>query len=179
MQTENPQCYLTMMQIDFLIELLTKVKAEGLTTCVDTNGGVFDKSNEEIIGKVDKLLNVTDLFLLDIKHIDSSMHRELTGVGNERVLDFANYLSSKGKAMWLRYVLVPTINDSKEILELWRDYASTLNNVEKIELLPYHRLAISKYESLGIEYKLSNIKEPTKEQIKFAEDILNNKGENK
>lgn len=168
-----------LMQIDFLIELLTRVKAEGLTTCVDTNGGVFDKFNEGIISKVDKLLDVTDLFLLDIKHIDSSMHRELTGVGNERVLDFANYLSSKGKAMWLRYVLVPTINDSEEILKSWRDYASTLNNVGKIEVLPYHRLAISKYESLGIEYKLSNIKEPTKEQIRFAEDILNNKGENK
>ena len=159
--------------------MLSKVKAEGFTTCVDTNGGVFDKSNSDMVNKIDKLLEVTDLFLLDIKHIDNSMHKNLTGKGNEMVLEFANYLSVKGKEMWLRYVLVPTINDSEEILRRWKEYANTLNTVEKIEVLPYHMLAISKYASLGIEYKLKNIKEPTKEQIKFAEDILIDKGENK
>ena len=97
---------------------------------------------------------------------------ELTGKENTAVLDFAKYLSSKGQPMWIRYVLVPTINDDDETLLAWKSFVDGLNMVEKIELLPYHRLAIEKYERLGIEYRLENVPEPTQEQIKHAKELL-------
>ena len=163
-----------LLQIDFLIELFERLKQEGLTTCIDTNGGIFNKDDEKLLIKIDKLLSVTDLVMLDIKHIDDQSHIRLTGKSNKNVLEFAKYLSSKNQDMWLRYVLVPTINDSKETITEWKKFADSLKNVKKIEVLPYHRLAIEKYEKLGIEYKLKDILEPTQEQIKLANDILNN-----
>lgn len=158
-----------LMQIDFVTELFYKVKEHGLTTCIDTNGGSFLTTKKE---KIDKLLSVTDLVMLDIKHIDEEPHKLLTGKSNKSTLEFAKYLSKINKDMWLRYVLVPTINESKEILEKWRDFAGTLQSVKKIEVLPYHTLAINKYKELGIDYKLKDISEPTQEQINFAKKIL-------
>lgn len=166
-----------LLQIDFLIELFKKVKEMGLTTCIDTNGGSFDKSNSIWIEKLEKLLDLTDLIMLDIKHIDDESHKALTGKSNKNILDFAKYLSDKNKDIWLRYVLVPTINDSKEILHKWKDFADSLQNVLNIEVLPYHRLAIEKYEKLGLEYRLKDIAEPTKSEISIAQEILNGKKE--
>lgn len=159
-------------QMDFLIELFEKIKAKGLTTCIDTNGGIF---SDNLLEKLDKLLNVTDLVMLDIKHIDEDSHVKLTGKSNKNVLEFANYLSKIGKDIWLRYVLVPTVNDDDETLMKWKKFADSLATVKKIEVLPYHRMAIEKYKSLGIEYSFENIPEPTKESIQKVEKILNNK----
>lgn len=158
-----------LLQIDFLIDLFEKVKKEGLTTCIDTNGSIYDKNNTE---KLDKLLSLTDLVLLDIKHIDDKDHKKLTGKSNTNTLEFARYLNLKSKDIWLRYVLVPTINDDIETLKKWKKFADTLDNIKKIEILPYHKLATTKYEKLGIDYPLKNIKEPTKEDIEKAENIL-------
>ena len=166
-----------LLQIDFLIQLFTEVKKEGLTTCIDTNGGVFDKNNEALLDKIDQLLEVTDLVMLDIKHIDDEAHTKLTGKSNKSVLEFAKYLSEKKKDVWLRYVLVPTINDSDDIVLEWKAYADSLKNVKKIEVLPYHRLAISKYEKLGIEYPLKDIVEPTIADIQRIEKLLKIKKE--
>lgn len=164
-----------LLQIEFVKELFEKVKSEGLDTCIDTSGVVFDKNNPEIIEKINSLLDVTDLVMLDIKHIDSAKHKLLTGKGNENVLDFARHLSDSGKDMWLRYVLVPSINDAESTILEWRDFASSLNTVKKIEVLPYHRLAVSKYKALGIPYRLENIPEPTREQVLCVDKLLNNK----
>lgn len=164
-----------LLQIDFLIELFTRVKNEGLTTCIDTNGGVFDKSNLKLMQRLNLLMSVTDLFMVDIKHIDNDEHIKLTGKTNTNVLEFTQYLDSNDKSIWLRYVLVPTINDSKDTLLRWKEFAEGLKNLKKIEVLPYHRLAIEKYNKLGIEYRFKDILEPTKEQIIEVEKILNNK----
>lgn len=154
-----------LLQIDFLIELFEKVKAKGLTTCIDTAGSIFDKNNPVLVDKIDKLLTLCDLVMLDIKHIDSDKHRELTGIANDNVLDFARYVDSKNVNMWLRFVLVPTINDSDGIIDRWKSFANSLKSVSKIEVLPYHKLGIDKYKKLGIEYRLKDIPEPTKELI--------------
>ena len=161
-----------LLQIDFVTELFKRVKEEGLETCVDTSGSIFNQNNKEVISKIDKLLEVCDLVLLDIKHIDNQKHVDLTGKPNENVLDFAKYLSDKNKKVWLRYVLVPTINEDEETLLLWKSFANSLKNVEKVEILPYHTLALEKYKKLGIEYRLNGVLEPTKEQIEKAKKIL-------
>jgi len=162
-----------LMQVDFVIELFEKVHNLGLNTCIDTNGSL-DLIGEE---KLEKLCNVCDLFMLDIKHISDDKHINLTGKSNKNVLDFAKYLSDKNKDTWLRYVLVPGINDDDETLVKWREFADGLNNVKNIELLPYHRLAIEKYKKLGIEYKLKDTLEPTKEMITKAKKLLRIEGE--
>lgn len=166
-----------LLQMDFLIELLGRAKSEGLDTCIDTSGAVFDSKDEAFMSRLDKLIEVCDLFMLDIKHIDEDRHKWLTGKSNKNILEFAKYLDSKGKDMWLRYVLVPTINDDEATLRKWKEFARTLKSVSKIEILPYHRLAVAKYEALGIKYRLEGIPEPTTEQVKCADMILNDKGE--
>lgn len=161
-----------LLQIEFITELFTKVKELGLNTCLDTCGSVFNKDDKSVVEKFDKLLNVCDLVMLDIKHINNEKHIELTGKENTAVLNFAKYLSDKGQPMWIRYVLVPTINDDDKTLLEWKSFVDGLNMVEKIELLPYHRLAIEKYERLGIKYRLENVPEPTQEQINHAKEIF-------
>lgn len=158
-----------LLQIDFVTELFSEVKKLGLHTAIDTSGSVFNINN---LTKINTLMEVTDLVLLDIKHIDNEKHIKLTGKSNKNVLEFARFLSDIDKDVWLRYVLVPTINNDEETLFEWREFADTLNNVRKIELLPYHNLAISKYKKLGIEYPLKDIKIPNKEEINKAKKIL-------
>lgn len=161
-----------LLQIDFVIELFKLAKEHNLTTCLDTSGSIFDRKNKSIISKIDTLLEHTDLVLLDIKHINDEKHKMLTGHSNQNVLDFAQYLSDKNQDTWLRYVLVPTINDDEDTLLEWKKFANTLNNIKNIEILPYHSMAIDKYKNLGIEYKLKNIPEPTNEQITIAKNII-------
>lgn len=158
-------------QIDFVTELFTKVKEHGLSTCVDTSGATFNR-NETTLKKMDKLLDVCDLVMLDIKHIDSAKHEALTGKGNENILDFAKYLAKKNKDTWIRYVLIPSITDDEKDMFSWANFVGTLKNVKKIEVLPYHTMGVGKYAELGIEYRLNGVKEPTKEEIEKAEKIL-------
>ena len=161
-----------LLQIDFVIELFTLAKENGLNTCLDTSGSIFEKDNAQIVSKIDRLLEVCDLVMLDIKHIDSNKHQKLTGFGNENVLSFAKYLSEKGKDMWLRYVLLTGFNDSEEDLVNWKNFADTLNNVKNIELLPYHTLGVQKYKELGIPYRLEGVETPSKENKIKARQIL-------
>ena len=164
-----------LLQIDFVIELFEKVKSIGLSTCIDTSGILFNINNVEFKNKVDKLLEFCDLVMLDIKHIDNDSHHKLTGHGNENILEFAKYLSDKNIPVWIRHVLVPGINEDELTLKRLRDFIETLNNVEKIEILPYHTMGIPKYKELGIEYLLEGVNPPTNEQIFIANKIL--KGE--
>lgn len=161
-----------LLQINFVTELFQLAKANELTTCLDTSGSIFNISDQESLTKLDKLLKYTDIVMLDIKHIDNDKHINLTGHSNRNVLEFAKYLSAHNIDTWLRYVLVPSINDDEHTLRKWKNFANSLNNIKKIEILPYHRLAIEKYQKLGIEYKLKDILEPTHEQITIAENIL-------
>ncbi len=158
-----------LLQMDFVLELFMELKQEGIHTCLDTAGVLFNENNKS---KFEQLINVTDLVLLDIKHIESEKHKFLTSHTNENVLNFAKFLNLNNVPMWVRCVLVPTINNDEKSLKGLKDFLNTLNNVEKIEILPYHTLGVEKYKKLGIDYKLKDVKAPTKQEIEFATKIL-------
>lgn len=159
-------------QIDFVIELFTLLKKDGLHTCCDTSGIYFDENNPEILAKYDRLLEVCDLFLLDIKHISENKHKDLTGLSAKKPQAFAKYLDSHHKPMWVRHVLLDGYTNNVEDLEKTRAFIDTLHNVEKIEVLPYHTMGITKYEKLKIEYPLKDVEAPSKEDIQRAKEIL-------
>ena len=161
-----------LLQIDFIIELFTILKAKGIHTCVDTSGFTFRKDNEAVVEKHKKLLSVTDLFLLDIKHIDDEACKKLTGQSNENTLAFAKFLNDNGKKMWIRQVLVPNVTDKEEDLKTLRAFIDTLETVEKVEVLPYHTMGVVKYEKLGIEYPLKDVSAPSKERVLYAKELL-------
>ena len=117
-------------------------------------------------------MKYTDLVLLDIKHIDSDAHKQLTGWKNENILDCARYLSDIGKPVWIRHVLIPGINDDDESLYKLRAFVDTLSNVERVEILPYHSLGVYKWEQLGIPYALKDVESPTEESVLHARKIL-------
>ena len=161
-----------LLQIDFVTELFTLLKEKGIHTGVDTSGIAFKKENAVSVEKHEKLLEVTDLFLLDIKHIDSEGHKALTGQDNANTLAFAKFLSERGKKTWIRHVLVPGITDDDEQLQKLREFVDGLSSVEKIEVLPYHTLGVVKYEKLGMEYPLKDVSAPDKERVLNAKRIL-------
>ena len=161
-----------LMQIDFVIELFTLLKAKGIHTCVDTSGISFNPNSQLSVEKHEKLLEVTDLFLLDIKHIDDEDCKKLTGQGNAHTLAFAKFLSEHGKDTWIRQVLVPNLTDADESLQRTRAFIDTLSCVKKIEVLPYHSMGEVKYQNLGLEYPLKDVETPTKERVMNAKKIL-------
>ena len=160
-----------LLQIDFLIELFTLAKKEGIHTTLDTCGQPFTYQ-EPFFSKFKQLMQVTDLILLDIKHIDDTKHRQLTGHTNQNILVLANYLSKIQKPVWIRHVLVPTINTDVFYLQKLRYFIDTLDNVERVEVLPYHTLGAYKWKELGLKYPLEGIQPPTMKQIQLANDIL-------
>ena len=161
-----------LLQIDFVTELFTALKAKGINTCVDTSGITFRADNQTVVEKHKKLLEVADLFLLDIKHIDDEACKKLTGQSNQNTLAFAKFLSDNGKKMWIRQVLVPGITDDEGSLRQTRQFIDGLQTVEKVEVLPYHTLGLVKYEKLGIEYPLKGLEAPSKEVVLRAKEIL-------
>lgn len=161
-----------LLQIEFVTELFTRLKEKGVHTCVDTSGFTFRKDDEKCLQAFEKLLPVVDLFLLDIKHIDEERCKELTGQSNANTLAFAKYLSERGKAMWIRQVLVPDWTDSEESLQRTRAFIDMLKTVQKVEVLPYHSMGKVKYEKLGIEYPFKDMQTPTKENVQRAKAIL-------
>lgn len=160
-----------LLQMDFLIELFKKAKENGVNTCIDTAGEPFNES-AEFLEKFDELMSYTDLVLLDIKQMNPIKHKELTGADNENILQMAKYLEKIKKRVWLRYVLVPTLTDSQEDLTALKDFVSTLSNVERIDVLPYHTLGMFKWEELGIDYLLKDVPTPTPEQVKKVKEFL-------
>lgn len=161
-----------LLQTDFLIELFTLLKAKGVHTAADTSGWTFDPEDPASVEKHRKLVGVTDLVLLDIKHIDTEAHRALTGRGNEHTLAFAKFLSDNGIPMWIRHVLVPGLTDDDGALKRLRAFIDTLSSVEKVEVLPYHTMGAVKYEKLGYEYSLKGVEPPAKERVENAKRIL-------
>lgn len=160
-----------LLQMDFLNEFFKLAKAEGIHTTIDTAGNPFTRE-EPFFSKFNELMNLTDLFLLDIKQINDDKHRDLTGFSNSNILDLAQYLSDQGKHMWIRHVLVPTITTDEDDLKKTKEFIDTLKTVDKVEVLPYHKLGITEWERLGIPYKLEGIDPPTDEEQKLAKSIL-------
>lgn len=161
-----------MLQLDFLTELFSLAKKEGISTCLDTSGIVFDRENKTLTEKIDTLLSLCDLVMLDIKHIDEAEHIKLTGHSNKGVLDFARYLNEKRVKMRVRHVIVPELTFKDEYLLSLGEFLSSFNNIEKIEVLPFHQLGRVKYESLGIDYELKDTPALTQGDAKYALEII-------
>lgn len=155
-----------LIQPDFLIELFTKLHDHGISTCIDTSG-MFPLTD-----KIKKVIDVTDIFLLDIKCINDDICTWLTGHSNKLELEFARYISNCGKRLWIRQVLVPGITDKESDLVLLRDFLKTIN-VEKFEFLGYHDLGKYKWEKLGFKYELENTPIATKDDLDRAYSIIN------
>ena len=160
-----------LLQIDFLIEFFKKAKAKGVHTTIDTSGSVFTRE-EPFFNKFNELMKVTDLVMLDIKQIDEEKHKILTGRTNSNILDMARYLSEINKPVWIRHVLVPGGSDNDELLIRLDEFIKTLNNVDRVEVLPYHSLGAFKWEELGIDYPLKDVQPPTKDRIENANKLL-------
>lgn len=158
-----------MLQMEFLTELFSKAKEKGIHTCLDTSGIMYKKAG---MAELEALMQVTDLVMLDIKHMSAEKHQVLTGHGNENILEFARYLSRIEKTVWIRHVVVPGITFDKEELTALGEFLKTLPNMEKLEVLPYHAMGKVKYDSLGMDYVLKDTPQLTKEQAKEAEKII-------
>ena len=161
-----------MMQMDFLIELFTELHEGGYHTCIDTSGIMFQPDNEKVMEKIEKLMELTDLVMLDIKHIDDEKHQELTAHSNKNILEFARYLDRKGIPIWIRHVIVPGITLYKEYLERLGEFMATLSNVKALDVLPYHSMGKVKYENLNMEYPLKDTREATKQEAVAAKSII-------
>ena len=155
-----------LLQVKFLIELFEKLKKENIHTCIDTSGMVA------LTDDIKKLLFLTDLVLLDIKHIDSEKCKNLVGFNNERELAFARYLSDNNIHMWIRQVLVPGYTDDKQDLLKLKDFISSLNTVDKVEILPYHNMGRYKWEKLGLKYELDGVRVANDDDVKKAKNLL-------
>ena len=154
-----------LMQIDFLIELFTLAKEKGIHTCIDTSGIAFNPNNQPYVEKVDKLLPLTDLIMLDIKHINPEKHKELTSQPNDGILAFAKYIDEKGVDIWIRHVVVPGITDDDKYLMELGYFIGGLKNLKALDVLPYHTLGLPKYEKLGMEYKLKGVPAMDKKEV--------------
>ena len=155
-----------LLQYSFLIELIKLLKQENIHVAIDTSGSV------DINDSIKELIDLTDLFLLDIKCINDEICKKLTGFSNKQELAFAKILSDINKPVWIRQVIVPTITDRTEDLLKLKEFISGLNNVQKVELLPYHDMGKYKWINSGDKYELENIKTASLNDIKYAKKIL-------
>ncbi len=154
-----------MVQAKFLLEVLPLCKEKDYHVAIDTSGYVFNDDAKAV-------LDIADLVLLDIKSIDRDTYKNLTGVEIDNTLEFAKYCSDNGIPMWLRHVLVPGYTDFDEQLNALAEFISTLKTVEKVELLPYHKMGTVKWEYVGKEDPLKDTEPPTDERVKNARDII-------
>lgn len=154
-----------LLQVDFLIELFTLAKAKNVHTCIDTSGITFNCSNTEYVKKLDHLMTLTDLVMLDIKHIDDTKHFELTSQHNKNILDFAAYLNEKQIDMWIRHVVVPGITDDETYLYELGYFIGQFTNLKALDVLPYHTMGEVKYKKLGMEYKLKGVPAMDKDKL--------------
>ena len=160
-----------LLQPEFVKKLFIKCKENGIHTALDTSGFIFTE-------KVKEVLEYTDLVLLDIKHINPAKYMELTSVSIENTLKFVKYLNKTEKKTWVRYVLVPGYSDDEDDLSKWAKFVSQFNNIERVDILPFHQMGGYKWEEVGKEYKLKDTPTPTKDQIKRAEEIFASYGLN-
>ncbi len=155
-----------LLQTKFLINLFAELKKRKIPTAIDTSG-MFDITED-----IKKLLSLTDLVLLDIKHINDEKCKKLVGFSNKKELNFARYLSNNNIPVWIRQVIIPGItDDTNDLLEL-KNFISSLKNVKKVELMPYHELGKFKWKNLGLKYELEGVPTATSEDISRAKNFL-------
>lgn len=160
-----------LLQIDFVTEVFRIAKEHNVHTALDTSGQPFSAS-PEYLEKFDRLIQYTDLVLLDLKEIDDAKHKSLTGFTNSNILEMARYLSDHNIKMWIRHVLVPGLTDDDEGLKELNTFIKSLKTVDRVEVLPYHTLGLFKWENLKIPYQLSDVRPPSDEAVKHAEELL-------
>lgn len=161
-----------LMQIDFLIDLFTLLKERGIHTCIDTSGIAFVRSNQTLLEKFDKLMELTDLVMLDIKHIDPEKHLNLVKQPNQNILDFAFYLNEKHVDMWIRHVVVPGYTDDDEYLFKLGYFIGQFDNLKALDVLPYHTMGETKYEKLGLEYPLKGVPAMDKNKVIEKKQVI-------
>lgn len=156
-----------LLQAKELIPFFKRLKEEGIHTNIDTNGRILNHYSKELLDKY------TDLVMLDIKHMTEDGYEYLTGMrNNETTFNFADYREQSGKPMWLRYVLIPGITNKPELLHAMGKHFKEYTTIDKIEIQPYHKLGIHKWEALGWEYQLKDARENTEAELQEAEKIL-------
>lgn len=163
-----------LMQVDFLIELFTLAKQKNIHTCIDSSGIAFNPDNATWMKKLDRLLALTDLVMLDIKHIDPEKHKELTAQPNDKILAFAEYLSEKGVDTWIRHVVVPGITDDDTYLYKLGYFIGGLKTLKALDVLPYHTMGKVKYEKLGMPYKLEGVPPMDKNKVIEKKQVILN-----
>ena len=154
-----------LLQTEFLIEVCKLLKKENINICLDTSGNGTNNY---------KILDYIDLVILDIKGIDEATHKNMTSHSISKVLEFIKKCNEKNKKMWIRQVIVPGINDTEEYILKLKKYIENIDNVEKVELLPYHTMGVNKYEELNLDYPLKSIPAMDKEKCLQLEEILKN-----
>ncbi len=160
-----------LLQMNYITEFFSLAKKEYINTAIDTAGQPFS-TDEKWLSEFQKLADVTDLFILDLKEMDPDGHKELTGVDNANIFEMAEWLSDHGKKMWIRHVLVPGITDNEDDLKKMSDFISSLKTVDKVEVLPYHTLGTLKWAELNLQYPLEGVPVPNQQQIEKANIIL-------
>ncbi len=155
-----------LLQADFLIELFTRLKKAGINIALDTSGML------DITDKIKELIDLTDLFLVDIKSINDEICKDLVGHSNKKELEFIKYLDSIGKEIWIRQVIVPGITDKDEDLYKLRDFINSIDHITKVDLLPYHDLGKYKWLELNEVYPLENIRTATSDDVERVKKIL-------
>lgn len=158
-----------LLQINFVTALFKAAKERKIHTALDTSGITFIPENKL---NIDNLLQYTDLVLLDIKHINNEEHKNLTGLPNVNVLNFAKYLSEINKPMWVRHVVVPGITFDENYLKELGRFLAGLRNIKALDVLPYHDMAVPKYESLGLDYPLAGVPPLTKAEALEARNLI-------
>lgn len=155
------------LQAEFIRDFFRACHEHNIHTCLDTNG--FVRKHTSVI---DELMDVTDLVMLDLKHLDDDIHQKLVGVSNHRTLDFARYLQKIGQKTWIRHVVVPGYTDTDESAHLLGQFIQGMDNIDKIELLPYHQLGKHKWIAMGEKYQLEGVEPPSKEVMEKIKSIL-------
>lgn len=158
-----------LLQADFLLELGKKCKENGVSVALDTSGFILNDSVKE-------LLDYTDFVLLDIKNFDPLVYKTVTGVSLSPTLKFLDYLKEKDVSTWVRYVVVPELTDNLDSVRKLSDHLDAYPNVKKIELLAFHKMGEYKWKELGMEYKLGDTAEPSKELMEEVKGILETNG---
>jgi len=160
-----------LMQPEFLFMLLKEMKRYEVHTAVDTSGFASRET-------IEKISEYTDVFLYDLKHMDSIKHEKYTGVNNHIILGNLKFLLNRGKEVFIRIPIIPSINDSLEELEAFSTFIRALPKVKEIALLPYHKIGQEKYNRLGKTYRMKNIDEPSKETMLSIAEIFKDNGIN-
>lgn len=160
-----------LLQIEFVSDFFGLLKEHDIHTAVDTAGGPFI-DDPAFLRKFEKLAEVTDLFIVDMKEADPVKHKALTGWDNANIFGMMQWLSDHGKEMWVRHVLVPGVTDDESGLRLLREKLDAFDTISRVQVLPYTIMAELKWEKMGMAYPLDGVPEPTPEQIAKAEEIL-------